>query len=194
MTLQHPVSIRSRREPGWCEWQRLRRSRVPARFVSWLRDDGSLTLRLKCACGDRPFAVRLLRQGWARALPSEARRLGLRRGGLALVREVQLLCDGEPWVFARTLIPATTLRGPGQRLARLGERPLGAVLFADRRVRRGVTEMAQLRPGEQLFDSATQGLPPLSDTVWGRRTLFFMAGRPLLVNELFLPTIPGGPG
>ena len=117
----------------------------------------------------------------------------MRRGGIAVVREVQLLCDEVPWVFARTLIPASSLKGPARRLTRLGSRPLGAVLFADRQVRRGDTEVARLQPGERLFHAATDSLVPSPGAIWGRRTLFYMAGRPLLVNELFLPQIPESP-
>jgi chorismate lyase len=35
----------------------------------------------------------------------------------ALIREVHLLCDDRPWVFARTIIPISTLRGRERRLA-----------------------------------------------------------------------------
>ena len=70
-------------------------------------------------------------------MADEARALGLRLGAWAWIREVQLLGDGQPWVFARTLIPADTLRGRGRRLTRLGTRPLGEVLFTDPGVRRG---------------------------------------------------------
>ena len=44
-----------------------------------------------------------------------------RLGEAAIVREVELLCGETPWVFARTLIPATSLRGPARRLAMLGD-------------------------------------------------------------------------
>jgi chorismate--pyruvate lyase len=161
---------------------------VPPAIEQWLRDRGSLTARLKSAShGD--FRVNLLRQGWARPLDSERRLLGMRRGGIAILREVELLCGGVPWVFARTLIPARSLRGPARRLAMLGERPLGEVLFADPSMRRGVTQMACLRPRHALFVSATVHLRQV-EAIWGRRTLFHLAGKPLLVNELFLPDIP----
>jgi chorismate--pyruvate lyase len=105
------------------------------------------------------------------------------------VREVELICDGVPWVFARTLIPVRSLTGSTRRLTLLGDRPLGEVLFADPSMERGVTEMAQLLPGHQLFGSATQHLSA-AQVVWGRRTLFHLASKPLLVNEIFLPDIP----
>ncbi|MCW8904041.1 chorismate--pyruvate lyase family protein [Sedimenticola sp.] len=178
----------SRGEPNWTPWRRFRHHQVPAEIEQWLRDGGSLTARLKRAAqGD--FRVNLRRQGWARPLDSERRLLGMRRGGIAMLREVELLCGGVPWVFARTLIPVRSLKGPARRLAMLGERPLGEVLFTDPSMRRGVTQIARLLPGHALFSSAMVNLQT-AEAIWGRRTLFHLAGKPLLVNELFLPDIP----
>lgn len=175
-------------EPHWSPWCRFQHHRVPAGIESWLRDRGSLTARLKRAAkGD--FRLNLLRQGWARPLDSERQLLGMRRGSVAMLREVEMLCDEVPWVFARTLIPVRSLQGPARRLASLEGRPLGEVLFADPSMRRGVTQIARLLPGHALFVSATAHLQT-AEAIWGRRTLFHLAGKPLLVMELFLPDIP----
>ncbi|MCB1759386.1 MAG: chorismate lyase [Gammaproteobacteria bacterium] len=171
----------------------LRHAQIPDQIYPWLWDRASLTARLKSACRDAGFSVRLLRQGWGRPLYSEARLLEMRRGGRAIVREVQLLCGDTPWVFARTLIPAVSLRGPARRLAHLGDRPLGEVLFADPRMRRGETQVARLLPRHPLFATATRGLVPRPGEIWGRRTLFYLSSRPLLVNEIFLPGLPRSP-
>ena len=108
----------------------------------------------------------------------------------SLVREVELLCGGVPWVFARTLIPARSLRGPVRRLTRLGTKPLGAVLFSDPKVERGRMQIAHLFPRHPLFSSAVARLEQVPQDIWGRRTLYYLDRRPLLVNELFLPPIP----
>ena len=94
----------------------------------WLLDRGSLTSRLVKA-SEGAFRVRVVHQGWGRPLYSESQLLNTRRAETALVREVELLGHDTPWVFARTLIPASSLRGSARRLANLGEKPLGAVLF-----------------------------------------------------------------
>jgi chorismate--pyruvate lyase len=116
----------------------------------------------------------------------------MRQGLVALVRDVVLLCDDAPWVFARTLIPVSTLKGPARRLMLLGEKPLGAVLFSDPKVIRGNTLFARLTPGHTLFDVACEHLEHQPERLWGRRTLFYLANRPILVNELFLPELPMG--
>lgn len=162
---------------------------MPAALADWLFDRGSLTGRLRGACPGA-FRVRLLGQGWAKPLPGEARRLGLAPVRRVWVREVQLLCADRPWVFARTLIPPATLAGRGRRLTRLGTRPLGEVLFTDPGVRRGLVEAACLRPGQRLHRRIQKHLPEGLPPVWGRRSLFVLAGRPLLVCEFFLPDLP----
>ncbi|MEJ1353780.1 MAG: chorismate lyase [Candidatus Sedimenticola sp. (ex Thyasira tokunagai)] len=174
------------REAPWAEWPHLRYTGVSGTVQSWLRDTGSLTARLKVASRGN-FRVRLLNQGWERPLYSESRLLGMRAREIAVVREVELLCDGVPWVFARTLIPASSLTGAARQLTRLGERPLGEVLFTHRQMQRGVTEMARLTPRHRLFAEASGRLERRVESVWGRRTLFYLAGKPLLVNEIFLP-------
>ncbi|MEJ2591647.1 MAG: chorismate lyase [Candidatus Thiodiazotropha sp.] len=183
-------------EPEWGDWRSQRLRDMPAGMQEWLRDAGSLTRKVMQSCGEGRFRVRLLHQGWGRPLNSERRLLRTRRGVTMLVREVELMCDDRPWVFARTLIPATSLQRSVRRLTRLGERPLGAVLFSDPDVHRGVTQIARLQPRHPLFDAACAHLDARPEALWGRRTLFYLQGRPLLVNEIFLPGIPlvGGEG
>ena len=120
------TSDKSILQPNWTEWRLQRFAAVPAGVQIWLRDEGSLTRRVIQACGEGTFRVRLLHQGWGNPLYSERQVLRLRRGETTLIREVELLCDERPWVFARTLIPATSLKGSARRLTQLGEKPLGA--------------------------------------------------------------------
>lgn len=119
-------------------------------------------------------------------MQNEARALELRSGAHALVREVFLLCYGRPWVFARTVIPAHTLLGKHRRLSRLGNRSLGALLFADKSMRRSAVEIACITSGQLLFESATRNLPEKSKAIWGRRSKFYLKNKPLLLSEIFL--------
>lgn len=176
-------------EPNWQSWSRQSVSSIPERVRPWLQDKGSLTRRVMGACRSS-FSVRLLHQGWGRPLYSEQALLGGRRGGAVIVREVELMCGDHPWVFARSLIPASSLRGPARRLAHMGKRPLGELLFADSHVERGIVEVARLLPRHPLFVAATANLIDKPNELWGRRTLYFYSGKPLLVNEIFLPEIP----
>ncbi len=120
---------------------------------------------------------------------SEARAMGRPPHELALVRQVRLLCDGEPWVFARTMIPLPSLHGRLRQLALLGTRPLGAVLFADPTMQRSAIEVACVGQHKRLYRMALEGLPGGSTEIWGRRSVFTLHSRPLLVSEFFLPPL-----
>lgn len=175
------------KEPRWRLLDARLRHRVPADLLPWLIDTASLTRRLQQLC-PREFNVRLLAQRWQRPLRNERRALGMRDHEFGLVRQVHLACGKHPLVFARTVIPAATLRGALRRYAHLGNRPLGALLFADRRVSRGGIEIAEITPQHAHFRVITGGRT-VDGAIWGRRSVFTLAGLPLLVGEIFLPAL-----
>ncbi len=189
--LKTPVS-----QPAASCWQphhRFLRTAIPAELCSWLLDSASLTLRLQQLCPGC-FEVRVLSQQWGRPHPDEVRALGMRRNRKAIIRQVQLLCNGTPWIYARTVIPVSSLRGRLKRLARLGTRPLGGVLFADPGMRRGGVELARILPGEALHRAALGASCRSAQAIWGRRSVFTLARHPLLVSEVFLPAFPATSG
>ncbi|MBD3670324.1 MAG: chorismate lyase [Gammaproteobacteria bacterium] len=176
------------RDGRWREPACLPRGEIPSDIACWLLDRGSLTRRLQLSCDGR-FSVEVLAQSWQRPLLEEARLLGLRPEQWVLVREVRLLCDGTPWVYARTVMPRLTLTGRHRTLARLGTRPLGAVLFADPTMRRGPMQVSRLLPGQRLYAKVERAGNCQGREVWGRRSVFHLADKPLLVYEMFLPQI-----
>lgn len=179
-----------RAEPLWRPARRLNRHGIPEKYRPWLFDPASLTERIIARCrGD--FRVRLLDQRRVRPLRSEAEALGMRPATRAIVRQVQLLCDGTPWVYARTIIPPQTLARKSHRFTRLGARSLGAMLFADPSTQRGAVEIACLDPSDRLYHLVTRDRRDRPETIWGRRSLFRLGGKPLLVCEFFLPEIAG---
>jgi hypothetical protein len=116
----------------------------------------------------------------------------MHRNGLAIIRQVELLCDQQPWVYARTVIPESSLSGRLRRLARLGTRPLGAMLFADRGMRRDMVELARILPGQTLVADVVRGQQPDHGEIWGRRSVFRLAHKPLLVVRSSCRTSPPG--
>lgn len=176
--------------PAWVRHRRRSHRKLPVELRSWLLDTASLTDRLKRAC-DGDFRVQVMNEGWRRPSLDECRMLHMRTSAVGWVREVQLFCDDRPWVYARTVIPASTLTGAQRRLAHLGNRPLGAWLFANPRMQRDIVELASISRGQAMFSSAVNGLDSEPLTIWGRRSLFRLAGKPLLVTEVFLPGLCG---
>lgn len=181
----HQLVLQARWQPA----SHLLRATLPPAQRPALLERGSLTALLRGECARRGlhFSVRVLSERVARTLTEEDSALGLRRGQRAWVREVHLLGGDTPWVFARTVVPLRTLRGHGRALTRLGARPLGAMLFADPGVRRGELHIARLDLRCPLARRALGCYAPR--TLWGRRSAFFIADRPLLVCEIFLPAL-----
>ena len=149
----------------------------------WLLDKGSLTKRL-IAASDGQLTVQVLSQGIEIPRPSEMLALSLPPRQRALIREVLLLGNEQPWVYARSVIPLTTLTGRLRSLRHLDSRPLGALLFNDPSMTRQPIEVAAISPGTLWLPDVLN----LSEvTLWGRRSVFCLDQKPLLVAEIFLP-------
>ncbi len=164
-------------------WQRAPGGhQLPARLRPWLLDPGSLTRKLRQLSNDQ-LSVKILRQSWGHPRLSEARALGINNKQQCLVREVVLRGpDNEPWVYARSLFPATSLTGSLRHLRQLDNRPLGGYLFSHPHLGRSPLSVAALPPGSGVPKSL-QG----DKLLWGRRSVFSLKGKQLLVSEVFLP-------
>jgi len=151
---------------------------------AWMTDRGSLTARNVAHFPD----FNLVRVGQQLKLPAEDERraLQLRRGELAMVREVFLRTGSIPLVFAHTAVHPRDLVGGWRGLSRLGSRPLAEMLFHDPLVSRMPIEYRQLAPGHALMCAGK-----LSSSAWARRSVFLKGGRPLMVTEVFLPAVLG---
>ncbi len=164
-----------------------RKQGVPDDLLFWLLNNDSLTVQLMKACQGQ-FGVKVLDQAWQRPYEHERAKLRMRSAELGFVRHVHLMCDGVPWVFARTVIPMRTLKGRLKRLTMLGTRPLGAVLFADPNLQRQGVEIARVGERSALYQQARQQHND-GQAIWGRRSLFKLERKLILVSELFLPDI-----
>jgi chorismate--pyruvate lyase len=156
----------------------------------WLRAPGSLSLRLR-ATGQR-FEVRPLQQSTDRVLPGEAVSVGARR---LHAREVLLLVDDEPLVYARSVTASRNVTGAWRSLRALGSRSLAELLFSQRWVSRSPLFALRLSPGSawlrHLQAQCADQAPELahSRVVWARYSVFYKAGQPLRVLEAFAPGI-----
>lgn len=169
------------RDPHWCA------APVAAGAMRrWLTDRGSLTARLEHHGG--PVRVRVLFQGLRRVNRDEAF-LFRPPAARALVREVLLLRGSMPLVFAHTVVAHAGLRGAWRRVAGLGNRPLGAALFADPRIARFALRQKKLPPSHPLHRRAAAQLKASTAPLWARRSVFAIGGSPILVSEVFLPAI-----
>ncbi|MCA1772572.1 MAG: chorismate lyase [Halomonas sp.] len=170
--------------PSWRPLRALRPT-MSAPWWQWVASTDSLTARIVSAGGERPFRVRLLRQGLGFPQPHEAQALGIAARRYAWLREVALCVDETPWVVARSVAPLKGLRG--QCLENLGERSLGSWLFRQPDLVRGPL-YATARPPEFAYPGDDN-----FNSLWGRRSVFQhgskQGGISLLVQEYFLSTM-----
>ncbi|UAA38864.1 chorismate lyase [Paraneptunicella aestuarii] len=169
-----------------------------AHLKNWLMDTGSLTERLQSACRD--FEVMVLGQALAPISELETRSLYPALYSLAeseddkgtdipetQVREVILKGDGQPWVFARSLLPQAFIDTCMSELGELGNKPLGKILFNDERFQRQPFELLQCVPDSKLLKDLAMSS---SHNIWGRRSVFQYQAHRIMVIEMFLPFSP----
>ncbi|MEE9356046.1 MAG: chorismate lyase [Methylococcaceae bacterium] len=172
------------KEPNWKKNRLGSYQSIPGDIQSWIYEKKSLTQRLKKHYG-QTFAVNVVYQDWAKPYLSESMQLYESNRHYCLVREVVLLAGETPLIMARTIIPRSTLQGSQRILSRLGNRPLGEVIFSYPKLQRLALDVAQLDSSHQC--QVPENFTDQPDQVWGRRTLYSISGRHLLVCEFFLP-------
>lgn len=85
---------------------------------SWLIDNGSLTARLKARYADLSVQPGLLKNG--KRFIDESKLLGLKVSQRALIREVVLMGNKQPVVFAHSVLPHASLRAAWRGLINWG--------------------------------------------------------------------------
>ncbi len=166
----------------------IRSSQLTPQMRSWFLNPGSMTKRLEQVC-QQTLEVNLLQQKWQYPLRSETQKLDLPHQQKAILREVELLCKGEIWIYARTIIAAQALTGPLRRIHHLGTRPLGKMLFRFPNLHRSPFEIVLLAPSHPEYSLALRNVnlkkPP--SHLFARIYIFSLEHRSLLLTEVFLP-------
>jgi chorismate--pyruvate lyase len=170
----------------WLPAERLGQLSMDGRLRPWLIGKGLLTLRLKAACGER-FALRVVDQ-WTGLLNAEHRSSLRAEDNAGLFRDVEMLCGEQVWVFAQTVIPDSTLCAHPW-LAELGESALGETLSELTGVERSSYEYAWLPAGDALPARALRDADLKPAGLWARRSRICLRRAPVLVQELFLPSM-----
>ena len=144
-----------------------------AALRSWLTTPGLLTERVRAAVGPQ-FRLRVLEEGLT---------------GDDFVRRIELGRAGEPWIYAETSVPATTL-AQHPWLATIGERSLGEVLAEFRGpVTRSELEFAWLDGDSPLVARAVALAAVAARPLWARRSTIRAGAHPFVVREVFLPVV-----
>ena len=159
---------------------------MDAQLRPWLIGKGLLTQRLKAKCGAR-FELRLVDQ-WT-GLLSASHKAALRtEDNAGLFRDVEMYCGDYVWVFGQSVIPDSTLC-VHPWLAELGGAALGETLADLSGVERGPYEYAWLPTEEAVTARALRDAEIKPAGLWARRARIALRGTPLLIQELFLPSM-----
>ncbi len=164
--------------PIWqADWLAQQPVGIAPLWLDWLLEPGSLTARLQGT--GHAFSLQLLLQQHIELPEFLQQRWQTRHG---MVREVVLLLDQKPCIYAQSFLPDHTVAAL-QPLADLGTMPLGHYIFTQADLQRSTIELACFDAGLQLRSGGN--LPQL----WGRRSYFTLSHHELLVQELYLPAL-----
>jgi chorismate--pyruvate lyase len=165
----------------------LKKPILSGKYRHWLIDNGSLTLRLQQLYPD--FKVKPTLVTYAKPTMDEAATLSASPRNAAMIREVLLMGNNQAVVFAHSVLPRKSLRGYWLGLGRLGNKPLGATLFANPQVRRTPLSYKKLSPLHALYQQAAKFLIDPPPYLWARRSVFTLNYAKIMVTEVFLPQI-----
>ncbi|MES2500023.1 MAG: chorismate lyase [Pseudomonadota bacterium] len=153
----------------------------------WLIDSGSLTSSLQQHYSD--FKVQPVVMKFGKVIVDETHLLQISTHTTALIREVLLIGEGRSLVFAHSVLPRSSLRGAWHAFGKLGNKPLGAALFANQKVKRAPLSYKKLSPHQVLYQKAAQHLVDKPAYLWARRSVFRLNCATILVTEVFLPSL-----
>ena len=137
-------------------------------ILSWLNEAGSITSRIKSFSN---FKLKLLKDG-----PGE---VDIIEDDLIIsnyeennIREVILLSNEEPLIYAKSIIPLETIRLGLGILGNLKENPLGDILFSNPEIKKKHMLFAKFESNKKIF--------------YGRKGIYTVKGYPFSVCEIFL--------
>ncbi len=141
---------------------------VSDEIKSWLLEKGPITKRIKSV---KNFRLELIQDEVSDVEKVEKDFLNSHSRKIR-VREVVLYGNSEPMVFARTIIPNTTIEKGFAELGTLGKSPLGDILFKKDIFTKENVSYASFEYKKKVF--------------WGRKTKYTVKNLPFSVMDVFL--------
>ena len=135
---------------------------------SWLLEKGPITKRIKSV---KKFRLELIQDKISDVEKVEKMFINSKSRKIR-VREVVLYGNTKPMVFARTIIPNTTIEKGFAELGTLGKSPLGDILFKKDIFTKENVSYASFEYKKKVF--------------WGRKTKYTVKDLPFSVMEVFL--------
>ena len=152
----------------WIQQEEMEKILFDKKIKSWLLEQGPITNRIKLK---HKFELKLLRDSAGKVEISDKSFLDNVDGEIR-IREVVLFADENPKVFARSLIPESTIKNGLKKLGELNTKPLGDILF----------ERDIFQKDEIVFSVFSDD----KKKYWGRKIKYYVKSQPLSVMEVFL--------
>ena len=153
---------------SWISFEKMSVLLSNKNIKSWLVEKGPITKRIK---SEEVFKLNLIKDEIDDIDGSEKKFLDEISGNIR-VREVMLMGNNIPRVYAKSLIPVKTIENGFSRLGKLGTRPLGDILFEKEIFKKTDVVYAEFQDKDSIF--------------WGRKTKYIVKNMPLSVMEVFL--------
>ena len=160
--------MKLKQKSSWISHSEMMKKVKKDSIKSWLIENGPITKRISAK---EDFELNLIRDEIGEVDEIEKRYLGKSIGDIK-VREVILLGNKIPKVYAKSLIPVKTIEKGFSKLGNLGTKPLGDILFE-----------------KNIFykiDAMYSSFSYENNIFWGRKTKYLVKNLPFSVMEIFL--------
>ena len=160
--------MKLKQKSSWITYREMLDQVTNNSIKSWLIENGPITKRISAK---EDFELNLIRDEIDKVDEMDKKYLGNEVGDIK-VREVVLLGNKIPKVYAKSLIPVDTIEKGFSKLGSLGAKPLGDILFE-----------------KDIFNKTDTIYSTFSDEVnifWGRKTKYLVKNLPFSVMEIFL--------
>ena len=160
--------MKLKQKSSWITYKEMTKQVRNSLIESWLIEDGPITKRISAK---EDFELNLIRDEIGEVDEEDKKYLGDTKGDIK-VREVILLGNKTPKVYAKSLIPVNTIEKGFSKLGNLGNMPLGDILF----------EKDIFNKIDVLYSFFSHK----SNIFWGRKTKYLVNHLPFSVMEVFL--------
>jgi len=160
--------MKLKQKSSWITCEEMMRLVNSDYIKSWLIENGPITKRIS---DNENFELNLIRDEIDEVDEIDKKYLGNITGDIK-VREVILLGNKVPKVYAKSLIPVNTIEDGFSKLGSLGNKPLGDILF----------EKDIFNKVDVLYSTFKHEV----NIFWGRKTKYLVKNLPFSVMEIFL--------
>ena len=156
--------MKLKQKSSWITYREMLDQVTNNSIKSWLIENGPITKRISAKENLIRYEIDIVDELEKKYLGDDV--------GEIKVREVILLGNKIPKVYAKSLIPVDTIEKGFSKLGSLGTKPLGDILFE-----------------KDIFNKTDTIYSTFSDEVnifWGRKTKYLVKNLPFSVMEIFL--------